>query len=83
MEEPTAQGLTPQESEAIAKSPSPKMALRDFLLARLAAGSPQGARLAARLAETDGPVEVAAEDVPPEFLEIPEFAELLKRGDQS
>jgi hypothetical protein len=47
-----------------------KEALRQFLLAKIAAGSPQGAKLAARLADTDGPVEVPAEDMPQELLEL-------------
>jgi len=83
MKELTARCLSLQESEAIAQSPSPQQALRNFLLAKIAGGSPQGARLAARFAETDGPIEVAAEDVPPEFWEIPEFREILMRGKQS
>jgi len=48
----------------------PKEALRQFLLAKIAAGSPQGAKLAAQLTETDGPVSVAAEDVPAELLAL-------------
>jgi len=48
----------------------PKEALRQFLLAKIAAGSPEGAKLAERLANTDGPIEVAPEDVPAEFLAL-------------
>ena len=42
---------------------------RAMLLAQIAAGSEKGAALAARLANADGPIEVADEDVPEELLQ--------------
>src|ERR1700732_952805 len=45
-------------------------ATRKKLLDQLAAGSEQGAKLAARLADANGPIEVAHGDTPPEFFQF-------------
>ena len=47
-----------------------KEMLRGHLLAQLAVGSEEGAKLAARLADTDGPIEVSPEDPPLAFREL-------------
>ena len=59
-------------AEAIApRTPTdPMQTARDakaILLAQLAAGSEKGAKLAARFANTDGPIAVAPEDDPEEL----------------
>jgi hypothetical protein len=44
--------------------------MRAALLEQLVTGSDQGAKLAARLANTDGPIEVEPGDLPPEFSKL-------------
>jgi hypothetical protein len=61
--------------EALAPTPPPEdpelvvRKLRATLLAQIAAGSEKGAALAARLADANGPIEVADEDCPEELMQ--------------
>jgi hypothetical protein len=62
-------------AEALAPTISrdPMQSARDakaILLAQVAAGSEKGANFAARFANTDGPIEVADEDVPEELRDL-------------
>jgi hypothetical protein len=45
--------------------------VRSALLAQLAALGDKGAALAARLADSDGPIEVSSEDIPEGLLPVP------------
>jgi hypothetical protein len=61
-------------SEALAPTPEdPRETvrrLRAALMAQLAAMGEKGAALAARFADTDGPIQIEDGDVPPELLEM-------------
>jgi hypothetical protein len=72
-QEPTVWQQCKAISEALAPRPRPEdpqetvRRLRAALLAQLAAGSEKGAKLAARLANADGPIQVAPEEWPDEL----------------
>jgi hypothetical protein len=70
-EEPTVWQQCKAISEALAPRPEDPQEtvrrLRAALLAQLAAGSEKGAKLAARLANADGPIQVAPEEWPEEL----------------
>ena len=52
---------------------------RAALLAQIAAGSEKGAKLAARLANADGPIQVSDDEVPDELLKMLTQAEADRR----
>jgi hypothetical protein len=70
-QDPTVWQQCKSIAEALAPTPEPPeqaaQRVRATLLAQLAAGSEKGAALAARLADTDGPIEVSPEDLPDYF----------------